>query len=529
MTGTLALVRLALRRDRVLLPVWIVVIVVAVAATASAIAELYPQAGRRLALGVTIGSAPALQALTGPVYDASSVGGLTAWRATIVASVLAALMSVTAVTRHTRAEEESGRAELIGACAVGRQALASAAVLVAGGAGLLLGLLIALALTGQGLPAGGALALGLAVTGTGWFFIGVAVVAAQVTSHSRTANGMALAVLGLAFLLRAVGDAAGMEALSWLSPLGWAQRVRAFAGERWQVIALFVVVSLLLIAAAALLARRRDLGAGLMPPRPGPPDAARWLAGPLALAWRLQRGALLGWMIGFTVVGAMFGSLAQGVGDLVRDNAQIAAALALLGGAGALIDTFLAAQLGLLALVAGGYAVQATLRLQGEEAAVRAEPVLATAVPRWRWAAGHLAMALAGSLLILLAAGLAIGLAHGIRVGEPAEQTARLAGAALVHVPATWTLAGIAMLLYGALPRLTGLAWAALVAFALLGQFGELLRLDDRVRGISPFAHLPRVPGGVVDAAPPAWLIAVTSVLALAGIAAFRRRDLKAA
>ncbi|NRQ38920.1 ABC transporter permease [Nonomuraea sp. NN258] len=528
MTGTLTLVRPALRRDRVLLPVWIVAIVVTVAATASAIGELYPQAGQRLALGVTIGSTPALQALTGPVFDASSVGGLTAWRATTIASVLAALISITAVTRHTRAEEESGRAELIGACAVGRHALASAAVLVAGGANLLIGLLIALALTGQGLPAGGALALGLAVAGTGWFFTGVAVVAAQLTAHARTANGIALAALGLAFLLRAVGDAAGMEALSWLSPLGWAQRVRAFAGERWQVAVLFVAAALLLVAAAAVLARRRDLGAGLMPPRPGPRDAARSLAGPLALACRLQRSALLGWTVGFTAVGAMFGSLAQSVGDLVRDNAQIAAALALLGGAGALIDTFLAAQLGLLSLVAGAYAVQATLRLQGEEAAVRAEPVLATAVPRWRWTAGHLTVALAGTLVILTAAGLAIGLAHGIRIGEPVEQTARLAGAALVHVPAAWTLAGIAMLLFGALPRLTGLAWAALVAFALLGQFGELLQLDAWLRNLSPFAHLPQAPGGSVNVVPLTWLAAITLALALAGMAAFQRRDLKA-
>ncbi|MFI7642483.1 ABC transporter permease [Nonomuraea sp. NPDC049400] len=528
MTGTAALVRLALRRDRLLLPAWAVVIAGLIAASASAIAELYPQAAQRIALGVTIGSAPALQALTGPVYDPASVGGLTAWRVTTMASVLAVLMSILVVTRHTRAEEETGRAELVGACPVGRHALPASGVLVAAGANLLIGVLITLGLAAQGLPVSGALAFGGAVSGTGWTFTGVAVLAGQLTAHARTANAIAIATLGAAFLLRALGDAARIEPLSWLSPLGWAQRVRAFAGERWWVLALFAATGLTLLAAAALLARRRDLGAGLLPPRSGPRDAAASLRGPVALAWRLQRGVLLSWTVAFTTVGALFGALAHSVGDIVRDNPQLAGLLSRVGGgAGLLTDTFLAAELGVLGLIAGGYAIQATLRLQGEESAIRAEPVLATAVPRWRWTAGHLGVALAGSVAILAAGGLAAGVTHGIRIGEPGQQVPRLLGAALVQVPATWTLAGIAMLLFGLAPRLTALAWAALLAFALLAQLGELLQLDDRIRSLSPFAHVPQALPGPVDLKPLLGLCAVTMLLVLAGVLAFQRRDLR--
>ncbi|GAA2859655.1 ABC transporter permease [Nonomuraea rubra] len=528
MTGTPALVRLALRRDRLLLPSWVAVIAGLVTASASAIAELYPQAAQRIALGVTIGSAPALQALTGPVYDAASVGGLTAWRVTTMASVLAALMSILVVIRHTRAEEESGRAELVGACPVGRHALPASGVLVAAGANLLIGVLITLGLAGQGLPVAGSLAFGAAVSGTGWTFTGVAVLAGQLTAHARTASAVAVAALGAAFLLRALGDAARIEALSWLSPLGWAQRVRAFAGERWWVLILFAATGPALAGLAALLARRRDLGAGLLAPRSGPRDAAASLRGTVALAWRLHRGVLLGWTAAFTIGGALFGALAHSVGDLVRDNPQLAALLSRMGGgAGLLTDTFLAAELSVLGLIAGGYAVQATLRLQGEESALRADPVLATAVPRWRWAAGHLGMALAGSAAILAAGGVAAGVTHGLRIGEPALQVPRLLGAALVQVPATWTLAGIAMLLFGLLPRLTALAWAALIAFALLAQLGELLQLDDRIRSLSPFAHVPRALPGPVDPGPLLGLCLVTMVLVLAGVLAFQRRDLR--
>ncbi|WP_283137083.1 ABC transporter permease [Rhizohabitans arisaemae] len=525
MTGTMMLVRLALRRDRLLLPAWMLVIVGAVAGTAAAIAELYPDMGQRLALGLTIGSTPALQAITGPVYDPASVGGLTAWRTTTITAVLTALMSLLLVTRHTRAEEESGRAELVGACAVGRYAFPAAALTVAGGTNLLVALLLTASLAGQGLPVQGALAFGLAIAGTGWIFAGIAAITAQLTEHARTANGLAVSVLGLAFLLRAGGDAAGVDALSWASPLGWAQRVRAFAGEQWWVPGLAALTGLALVTVAATLAGRRDHGAGAFPPRRGPADAPPYLSSPLGLAWRLHRGGVLGWATGFAVMGALFGSLALSAGQILRDNPQLAAILDRMGGENTLIDTFLATVLGMMGLVAGGFAIQAVLRLQVEEAALRAEHVLSSVVPRLRWASAHLLAALVGATAILTAGGLAVGLAHGIRTGEPGEMV-RPAVAAWVQLPAVWVTAGLAMLLYGLLPRLTALAWTALVAFALLGQLGEVLQLPEGIQGLSPYAHLPQAPGGELDAGPLIWLTALALVLAGAGVAAFRHRDL---
>ncbi|GAA0995554.1 ABC transporter membrane-spanning protein [Acrocarpospora macrocephala] len=527
MIGTGVLVRLALRRDRLLLPVWILVIVAIPVAIASAIAELYPDVGQRLALGATMMANPALQALTGPIFDPASVGGLTAWRATTFAAVLAGLMSIMLVTRHTRAEEESGRAELIGAAPVGRYALPAAAVIVTGLANLLAALLLVAGLAGQGLPLAGSIAFAGAVAGMGLVFTGIAAVTAQLTANARTANALAVAVLGLFFLLRSAGDASGAEAVSWLSPLGWAQRIRAFADERWWLLAVFAAVAVLLVAGADLLARRRDIGAGLLAARRGPAAASASLRSPLALAWRLQRGMLFGWAAGFAVVGGVFGALAASVGDIVGDIPQIADMLARIGGAGVLVDTFFATQLGLFALVASGYAVQAASRPRAEETIGRAEPVLAASVPRWRWLAGHVACALAGSALILLIAGLAAGLAHGLRIGEPATQATRIAGAALAQVPAVWVLAGITVLLFGLLPRMTAVAWAFLVAFFLLGQLGELLQIDETIRRFSPFAHVPALPGGTATATPFVWLCLTTGVLIAAGVAGFGHRDLK--
>jgi ABC-2 type transport system permease protein len=525
--GTGTLIRLALRRDRVLLPIWIAVIAGMVVSTAAAIAGLYPTAQSRIALGVMIATNPAIRVLTGPVFDPASIGGLTAWRVSNVAAILAALMSVFVTTRHARAEEEeAGRAELIGSAAVGRAALPAVATVVAAGANAVLALAIAAGLAVLGLPLPGAAALGLAIAGVGGVFAGVSALTGQLSESARRANGLAVAVLGVAFLLRAAGDALGSPVLSWLSPLGWVIRVRAFAGERWEVLGLEAVAALILMGLAGFLARRRDLGAGLVPPRSGRPDAPARLRSPLGLAWRLQRGTLAGWTAGFAIAGAVLGGLTRSIGDLVADNPQLAQLVAALGGGTAIVDTFLAAEMSLLGLVASGYGIQATLRLRAEETSGRAEPVLASAVSRSSWAASHLAVALAGVAVILLSTGAAFGLVYGAAIGEPAVQTLRLLGAAAVQIPAAWTMAGLASALFGLLPRFTALAWTALVGCLLLGQLGDLLHLHPRLQGLSPFAHVPRVPADPFAAPPLIGLAAVAAALVAAGLLAFRTRDL---
>src|SRR5690606_3253473 len=107
----------------------------------------------------------------------------------------------------------------------------------------------------------------------GLVFTGVAAVTAQLAEYSRTANTLAGATLGVLFLIRAAGDTSDMEWLSWLSPLGWVHRVRAFAGEEWAVLALPLAATAVLCAVAYTLLPRRDVGMSLIPGRPGPSAA----------------------------------------------------------------------------------------------------------------------------------------------------------------------------------------------------------------------------------------------------------------
>jgi ABC-2 type transport system permease protein len=527
--GTAMLTRLAFRRDRLMLPPWVYVLTVLIAVNAYSFRTLFKTAASREQFAATAGANPAFEFLYGKLYS-TSVGGLTAWRYGVYVALGAGLMSTFVVVRHTRADEEAGRTELAGSTAVSRPAPLSAALLVAVAANLLLVVLFAIVLPLLGLPAKGSLALALATAACGLAFAGLAAVAAQLSGTARGARGITFAALGVSYVLQAIGNSAGPAGpqwLTWLSPLGWAGLVRPFAGERWWVLALPAGAAIVTAAAAFLLAGRRDLGAGLLPDRPGRAAAGASLHGPLGLAWRLQRGALAGWIAGLLAGGIASGAAGKGIGSLLSSSPQLRSAFLRLGGQAAITNAYLAAIMSLSGLVAAAYATSAVLRLHAEEAAGRAEPVLAGATSRGRWWASHVVVAVAGTSAVLAAAGVGTALGYGLRAGDVGAQLPRLLGAALAQLPASLAVAAVAVLAFGFLPRWSvGTAWTALAAAVLLALFGPVLRLDQRVLDISPFTHVPKLPGAVISSAPLLWLSAVALMLAVAGMAGLRRRDI---
>jgi ABC-2 type transport system permease protein len=85
----------------------------------------------------------------------------------------------------------------------------------------------------------------------------------------------------------------------------------------------------------------------------------------------------------------------------------------------------------------------------------------------------------------------------------------------------------VAVALFGLLPRscVSG-GWAALALAAVLVELGPAFRLAGWVQDISPFSHVPKLPGGAVTAAPLLWLALSAVVLAMAGLTGLRRRDI---
>ncbi|CAG7643311.1 ABC transporter permease [Actinacidiphila bryophytorum] len=527
--GSATLTRLALRRDRVMIPGWIYALAATAVGSAVSYRSLYADQADRTDFQRSTNASGPLRAFYGPIYDAHSVGALTAWRIGVIGAALAGLMSILLVVRHTREEEETGRQEMLGATMVDRRAPLTAALTATAAADAVVALVVAAGMAVLGESPAGSVALGLQLAAGGLAFGAVAAVTAQLTASARLARGLAGTVLGAAFLLRAAGDAGstgGSSPLVWASPLGWLEHLHPYAGESWWVLAPVAGFAALCCAAAYALVERRDIGASLLPARPGPAGAGRLLRGPSGLAWRLQRGSLYGWGAGLLVAGAVYGSVTDSVGDIVGDNGQVGDIIERMGGHTGLTDAFLATVMGVYGIAAGGYAVQSLLRLRAEESAGGAEALLAHPVGRLRWAAGHLAHALLGPVLLLAAAGAATGLAYGLAVHDVGGQLPRLTGAAVGQAPAVWVLVGLGVLLFGLRPRAASAAWGLLAACVLLGQLGPVLRLPQPVLDVSPFTHLPDLPGSHVAATPYAWLILVAAAALAAGLAGLRRRDL---
>lgn len=517
LAATGVLLRFNLRRDRLMIPVWVAANALMVLSMPNTLKGLYGTEAERSDLLRQVATNSSLRALIGPVFG-DSLGALTVWRVGVYAGALAAVTGLLVVVRHTRDEEESGRHELIASGAVGRRASLTAALLAAAVASGALALLVMVGLSGQGTA--GAVAFGLGLGIVGMLFATMAAIVAQLTESARLARGLTAGMLGAAFVLRAAGDSAsadGSSVLTWLSPLGWLENLRPFADERWWVLGLFAAAVAAQAVLAYVLAGRRDVGMSFVSTRPGPSFGRLGTAG--ALAWRLQRGSVLGWSIGFFLAGVVYGGLTDGVADLVGDNEKAREIFERMGGQSGITDAFLASMTGMLGLVAALYVVASVLRLHGEETSMRAEPLLANAVGRLRWALGHLVIAFGGSALIMLLAGLGFAVGYGKEVGP-------ILGACLVQVAAVWVVGGLTVLLYGVAPRVAPLAWGVAGTVLLIGWVGPALDVPQPVLDLSPFGHLPKLPGGEMTWEPVLVLLALAAVLVAGGLTGLRRRDL---
>jgi ABC-2 type transport system permease protein len=536
LTGARRLTRLALRRDRVVLPVWIGSIAALAWAVVASYQGTVTTAAERVATATFSAGNPLARVFDGPA-SGTELGAMALVEGWKIIAILTALMASQAVVRHTRQDEETGRAELLGSAVVGRHARLVAALVVASAASVAVGVATAVAIAApSGLGWSGAWATGMAATGTGLVFAGIAAVAAQVLSTARGANAVAGGALGVAFLLRAVGDVTGTVRAdgvyvdsswpSWLSPYGWGQQVRPYAEDNWWIAVLFVGLALALVVVAFRLADRRDVGLGMVPPRRGPAYAGASLATPFGLAWRLQRGVLGVWAVGLTVFGAVFGSVGDSVETYVAENESAREMLAVLLPGAEIVDLYYALTMAIIGLAAGGYVVQALLRMRAEEVSGRVEPLLANAVGRHRWLAGHVVIVAAGAAVTLLASGVAAALSYGAASGDLATGLG-LVSAAAVQLPATAALGGFVVAAFGLVPRWAGpVTWFALAAALVMSQLGKLFELPPWLLDVSPFTHVPLVPAEPFTATPVLWLTTAALALGAVGFTAFRSRDL---
>jgi ABC-2 type transport system permease protein len=329
-----------------------------------------------------------------------------------------------------------------------------------------------------------------------------------------------LLVLGVAYVLRGVGDVTGTW-LTWLSPLGWAEKAAAFGDMRWWTLVIPLAVGGLLAAVAVLVAARRDLGSALVGGGAGPARASSWLRSPIGLAAAIHRPSILGWLAGAVILAGTMGSLAQQFINAVLGNAAMAEALGLSGAQP--VDGMVALTQLYIAIIATGFAVQAVGSLRGEETAGRLEMRISGTLSRLRWLAAHGLVIVAGLVVIeivasaVLAAGMAWSMGSAVNLGR-----VLVAGAA--YLPAELLVGGLALGLFGLWPRAFPAAWAALAGVTFIAVLGPGLKLPTWLLDLSPTTHVGNPPLGAIEALPLVVLGAIAAILAGAAAAGFSGR-----
>ena len=519
------LVRFVLRRDRIRIGLWALGIVGLVIATLASITGLYNTPADLERYARTVQGSTALIIQAGPGYglDDPTTGAVVMNEVGIWTLVAVGLMSVFMMVRHTRTEEETERAEMIRALPVGRHAQLAAALIGTAIANVIVAAGVLASLVAYDLGLVGSFAFAASMVGVGLVFAGVAAVSAQLAGGSRAALAIGGAAIAVSFVVRAIGDVNG-GTLSWLSPLGWGQAIRAYADERWWVLALPIAGTAVLVAVAVELQSRRDLGAGMLPQRAGPAVGGPRLATPLALAIRLQRGSVIGWTVGVGLLAFFYGIVANQAESIIEDNPEMEDFIAQLG-EGSITDAFLSTSVLILALMATGFTVASVLRLRSEELADRADPVLATHTPRYRWAISHVTVAVVGTVLVMLTTGLLIGIGLAAASGD-ASKIGPVVGASMAMVPAMLVFAGVALALFGLSPRWSILTWGFFAFALVVGLLGAVLDLPQWVMNLSPFEHVPAMPSAAFDWVPVVGLSVVAVLVASAGLWSLDRRDI---
>lgn len=518
--ATTALLRLQLRQNRIFLLVWLLLPGVWAALNTASALVLFPTQAALEQMGSSLVD-PLTEAMHGPLLELS-VAGFVTWRTKIFLILLCGIFSIVHVIRHTRLAEEQGKRELLGANATGSLAMLLAAlggmVLVNGAAA---GLTVA-AMAALGLGLGGALIHGLGFFCSACVLGVAAAVAAQLFTSATAARGVSLGLLGAAFGLHILWNAGGRKsALAYLNPMEWPLLVRPYAGERYLVLLIPLALGAALAALSLGLMARRDMGGGLVPQRRGRAAAPPARCTLRALTWRTQGGLLISWICFYALFSFALGCASYLLVNAVSGAEALADFIARLGGVD---QAFLSLFLYVFGLLTAVYVILSVSVLRREELA-KGELLLALPVPRARLMLGHMVYIFGGTAAIMLVSGLCVGLGAVIGTGDRwalLRLLLKMAG----MIPALWVVGGIALLLYGALPKwTTGLCYGLLTLFLLMEILWEQQQIPLPVYGLSPFSWITPLKAAQ-PAAAPLVLCAVAAALTGVGLVLFRRRDL---
>jgi len=497
----------------------------------------FPTAASRHNLMQSFGHNAGLNAVVGVARSLDTVGGWLEWRAGGLLVIVGAVWGLLAATRLVRREEDTGRWELLLAGQTTRPNATLQAIFGLGGGWVVLWTLTAAGTIAAGsnpdvgLAVGAAVSYATMVTASAAMFLAIGALSSQLGGTRRQANGLGAAVFAVCLVTRMIADSiGGLGWMRWLSPLGWVENLHPLTGSQPLALVPIVVLIVATSALAVTLSARRDVGTGILARRGAAVSDTRLLDSPALLVVRLERPGAIGWTIGLALLALVFGIVARSAATASPSlNRSLVQQVGRLGGHHVSAAT---AWIGyeflyIAALVAFAAAGQISA-MREEEADGHLDNLLARYLRRSTWVDGRLRFATALVVAISIAAGLGgwIGVAsRNSGVGFTA-----MLQTGLNLMPAALFILGLGTLLFGLVPRLAAPLLYALILWSFLIEIiGSSITSNRLLLDTALFSHLGPVPAASLNWTTIGTLTGLGALAAVAGIAAFQRRDLVAA
>ena len=525
--NTWLLTKLVLRRERLNSTLWILLTAGLLVLIAGGMQGAMDEASI-IEMAVVMEN-PAMVAMVGPLIG-TSFGAFFTSMMLVFTALAVALMNIMFIVRHTRADEEKGRYEVLRSLPTGRLSNLNAAMIAVVIVNIVLAVVTGLLLFAVGdesMTFGGAMLFGATLGSMGLVFAAITAVFSQLSQSSRGASSYSFMFLGIFYMMRAIGDVS-FEPLSLISPLGLIIRAEAFAGNYWWPVIILLIVAVPIAALAYRLNFSRDMDQGILPDKQGKAHGGVLLKSTFGFTIKLLTFSLIVGTVAIFGIGASYGTIMGDIDGFIEANEFYQQLILWMDGISmpllfAGMINFVAAMMALIPMLLY------VLKIRGEEKDHRTELIIASPVNKYRYFGGFIAIAFVSSFVLQTLTAVGLWASASAVLPDPSEfpLSSVLVGN-LLYLPALWVMIGLAVLLIGVLPKATGLVWAVYGLALFMGMFGRMDILPAWTLNLSPFGHIPQYPMETITWLPLAVLTVVAVGLTVVGLVGYRRRDIGA-
>ena len=525
----LTLCKFILRRDRVSILIWLIILLALTVGYGNALPGMYPSEVDRLVMRDTLQS-PAMVAMLGPVYDEGgyTIGAMYTSLMLLWSAMIMAAMNIFLAVRHTRKDEELGRHEVIRSLPVGRLSILSSTLSVALFVNVLFAVFIGFGLAFLGdssMGFEGSILFGAACGAIGMLFASATAIICQLCDNPRSILGYAFGIFGISFMIRAIGDIQQIEFLACVSPLGLILRTKPYTSDVWWPLQVTIGTASALALMAFRLCSVRDLGAGIIPPRLGKRDASQLLSSPYGLAWSLLRTPFIIWTAVIFMLGASYGSIMGDLEAFIETNVMFSQILSTIGGQ-SLIEQFISFLMAIMAIITTVPVLIFMLTILTQEKRGYTENLFARSISRFSQLSAYVIISAAASIVMPIVTALGFWIASSAVMAAPVSLITFMRSA-MLYIPAIWSMIGIAVLLAAYIPRLTSLVWTLLGYSFFIAYVGSVLKLPSWANYFNPFHYVPTLVMTDPSYIGIIMLTVISVALVATGFLGYRNRDMQ--